>query len=96
MAQNTKTCFSQLVKLTLGFNFPNIKCAAFTHVDPKSAKNTGKIFVLLGSACIKAACKMLMKSTPCFLRYSRFIRAFNNETVNKKILKMLKLKGRSF
>jgi len=49
-----------------GVNFTNIIRAAFPRADPKSAKNNVKLsvfFVLLGSAHIKAACKMLMKLT---------------------------------
>jgi len=45
-----------------GVNFINILRAAFTRVGPKSAKRLS--FALLGSACVKAACKTLMKITP--------------------------------
>ncbi len=48
-------------------NFTGILRAAFMHSDPKSAKYTVKssvFFKLLGSTCVKAACKMLMKSNP--------------------------------
>jgi len=51
-----------------GLNFTNILLEFFTPPDPKSAKNTVKLsvfFVLVGSACIKAAHKMLVKLTPC-------------------------------
>jgi len=50
-----------------GVNFTNILQAAFTQADPKSAKNTVKpsvFFALLGFERVKAACKMLVKSTP--------------------------------
>ena len=49
-----------------GVNFTNILQAAFTHADPKSAKKTVKLssfFALLGSACVKAAHRMLVKLT---------------------------------
>ncbi len=48
-------------------NFTNILRAALTHVDPKSAKKTYDLtvlFVLLGSECVKAVRKMLMKLIP--------------------------------
>jgi len=50
-----------------GADLTNNLHAAFMHADPKSAKNTVKpsvFFALLGSARIKAARKMLLKSTP--------------------------------
>jgi len=53
--------------LKSGVNFINILRSAFTGVDPKSAKKTVKLaifFALLGSAFVKAACRMLMKLTP--------------------------------
>jgi len=34
---------------------------AFTRADPKSTKNTVKPAVFLGSVCVKAASKMLVK-----------------------------------
>jgi len=40
----------------------------FTRADPKSTKRQSShqcLCALLGSALIKAACKMLVKSTPC-------------------------------
>ena len=40
--------------------------AAFTRADPKSEKKTAQVssfFALLGSAHVKAACRMLVKST---------------------------------
>jgi hypothetical protein len=52
---------------TTGIDFTNILHPAFTHVDPKSIKMTDELtvfFALLGSACIKAACEMLMKLRP--------------------------------
>jgi hypothetical protein len=57
-----------LMKLTTGGNFTNILQAAFRHANPDSTKKTVKLsvfFVLLGSALAKAACRMLMKLTPC-------------------------------
>ena len=48
-------------------NFTNILRAAFTRVDPKSAKkmlNLTVFFALLGSVRVKAACRMLVKLTP--------------------------------
>jgi len=50
-----------------GVNFINILHAAFTCADPKSIKFLSSfpyLFALLRRACIKAAHKMLMKSTP--------------------------------
>ena len=41
--------------------------AAFTPADPESAKKIVKLssfFALLGSVCVKAACRMLVKLTP--------------------------------
>ena len=52
---------------TPGVNFTNILQAAFTCADPKSAKKTVKLssfIVLLGSAHVKDAHKMLVKLTP--------------------------------
>jgi len=53
-----------------GVNFINILGAAFTRTDLKSAKKNDSLtvfFVPLKFACIKAACKLLMKLTPaCF------------------------------
>ena len=43
-------------------------CAAFTRTDPESAKScltSMSFFALLGSVPVKAACKMLVKLTPC-------------------------------
>ena len=48
-------------------NFINILRVAFTRANPKSAKKTVKsssFFALLGSACVKAACRTLMKCSP--------------------------------
>ncbi len=50
-----------------GFNFINNLQAAFMRADPESAKKTDNLtvfFMLLGSACIKAARKMFVKLTP--------------------------------
>jgi len=49
-------------------NFVNVLQAAFAHKDPKSTIKTDNLtvfFVLSGSARLKAARRMLMKSTPC-------------------------------
>jgi len=51
-----------------GLNFINILCTAFTRIDPESVRiqsNPQYLFTLLGSMCVKAACRILMKSTPC-------------------------------
>jgi len=48
-------------------NFNNILLKAFTLADPKIAKKTFNLtvfFALLGSGCVKAAHKMLVKLTP--------------------------------
>jgi len=53
-----------------GVNFTNILRTSFTHTDLKSTKNTVRpsvFFVLLGFAFVKAAHKMLVKSTPGFV-----------------------------
>jgi len=45
----------------------NILCAAFMLPVPKSTKETDNLtvfFALLGSVCVKASWKMLVKSTP--------------------------------
>ena len=50
-----------------GVNFTNVIRAAFTRADPKSAKKLLKLtvfFVLLGSARVKAAGRMLVKLNP--------------------------------
>jgi len=56
------------MKLRTGFIFIfNVLCAAFTGEDPESIKNHlhhQYIFMLLGSAPVKAACRALMKLTP--------------------------------
>jgi len=48
--------------LTPGVIFINVLQAAFTHADPKSAKDS--LFALFGPTRVKAARKMLMKLTP--------------------------------
>jgi len=58
---------SLFICIHFAVDFTNITRAAFTHADHKSAKNTVKpsvVFALLGSTCIKAAHRMLMKLTP--------------------------------
>ena len=52
-----------------GVNFTNILQAAFMPADLKSAKKTVKLssfIALLGSACVKAARRMLVKLTQSF------------------------------
>ena len=51
----------------VGVNFINILRAAFMHADPESAKKLLDLTVflgLMGSASVKAACRMLMKLNP--------------------------------
>ncbi len=53
----------------LGFISPTCLCTAFTSTDPQSAKRQSSHqchFALLGSAHVKSARKMLVKSTPDF------------------------------
>ncbi len=53
-----------LLKLRPGVIFTNILCKAFMYGDSKSAKKTDSltvVFVLLGSAHVKALRKMLVK-----------------------------------
>jgi hypothetical protein len=55
------------MKYTLAVNFINNLYAAFTNADPESVTfqlSHKYLFILLGSACVKAAQKMLMKLTP--------------------------------
>ena len=49
-----------------GVNFTNILPAAFTNADPKSAKDSQlkQLFGLLGSVCVKAACKHVNEIDP--------------------------------
>jgi hypothetical protein len=56
-----------LMKLTPGVNFINILQAAFMRAGPESAKKTDNLNVFFahsGSTHVKAACRMLMKSSP--------------------------------
>jgi len=51
----------------LKLNFINVLRTAFTLADPKSVKRywgLDWVLTLLGSACVKAVCRMLMKLTP--------------------------------
>jgi len=60
----SKAAHKMLVKLTEGANFINVLRVAFTCAYPKSEKDTDDltaIFALLGSGCVKAARKMLVK-----------------------------------
>jgi len=66
-SKNWKKYKQSLVGLTPRVHFINILRAAFTHIDPESAKksvNWTVIFAPLGSAHVKAARRMLMKLTP--------------------------------
>jgi len=48
-------------------NFTNVLCAAFTLVDPESVKKIDKLtvfFTLLGSECVIAVRRTLMKLSP--------------------------------
>ncbi len=59
-----------LMKFTPGVNFTNSLCSTFMGTDPKSVKKTDSLtifFALLGSACVKALRKMLVKSTKVFI-----------------------------
>jgi len=52
----------------MGSISPKYLQADFTSADPKSAKRHSShqwLFMLLGSMSVKAACKMLIKLTPC-------------------------------
>jgi len=63
-------------------NFNNILRAAFTCADPKSIRNTVKLsvfFALLGSACAKAASRMLMKLNPMCQCYKTFKSHFGHK-----------------
>ncbi len=53
-----------------GVNFINVLQAAFARADPESVQiqlNRQYIFTLLGSARVKAVCRMLMKLTPGYI-----------------------------
>jgi len=55
------------VILTPGVDFTKVLQAPFRHVDPKHAKKQSShlcLFVLLGSKCIKAACKHVGEIDP--------------------------------
>jgi len=50
-----------------GVNIINVLLAAFAYEDPKSIEKTDNLtvfFALLGSVCVNAARRMLMKLTP--------------------------------
>jgi len=56
-----------MVEVTPGVDFINVLRAALARADPKSTKNTVKssgFFALLGSSCVKAAHRTLLKFTP--------------------------------
>jgi len=64
------------MKLTPGVDLINILLKAFACADPKNSKRYWQldwILTLLGSLCIKAARKMLMKLTPCNRIFSRIV-----------------------
>ncbi len=49
-----------------GVNFINVLRTAFTHVAPQIVRTQSihkYLFTLLGSTCVKAVCRMLMKLT---------------------------------
>jgi len=50
--------------LLLVVNFINVLQAAFMHTDPKKYSQAVSLFALLRSGIVKAASKMLSKSTP--------------------------------
>jgi len=57
-------------------NFTNILRAAFMHTDPKSAKRQSSheyFSVLIGSAWVKAARKVLVKLTPDIKIFKRLL-----------------------
>ncbi len=79
------------MKSTLGVNFINVICAAFTCADPESIKffdNLTIILMHLGSAHVKAAHKMLMKLTPEFVKMKFYVKVILilKVLVNSKIL----------
>jgi len=62
-----KAAGKMLVKSTPGVNFTNILRAAYMLIDLKSMKiqlSHQYLFTLFGSVCVKAARKMLVKSSP--------------------------------
>jgi len=66
-----------------GVDFTNILHKASALTDPKSAKNTVKLsvfFVLLGSVCLKAAHKTLIKLTPGINFISIILMRFSYES----------------
>jgi len=63
--------------MAYGVNFINILLAAFTGADPKSAYKYSQainLFALLGSARVKALCKMMVNSTPEVAAYFTYIK----------------------
>ncbi len=76
---SVKVVHKTLMKLTPGVNFTNVLCTASTCADPINEKKYSKVvrsqkrrktnglaafFALLGSACVKTACKMFVKLAP--------------------------------
>ena len=66
-------------------NFTNILRAAFTPEDPKSAKNSQvkQVFALLGSVCVKAARKIMVKLTP----YCKYLKSYYIYFYSTNVLK---------
>jgi len=70
-AQSTsvrKSICKMLMKLTLGLNFINVLCTAFTLIGSKSVKRYWQldwVLTLWGATGVKAVHRMLMKSSPC-------------------------------
>jgi len=65
-----------LIKQRPRVNFINILCSAFTSADPKSSKGYWQhnwIFMLLGSAGVRAAHKLVGEIDPCTLKLIGFL-----------------------
>ncbi len=76
-----------------GVDFTNILCAGFTSEDLKSSNNLYVYFALLGSVCVKAAQKMLVKSTPdqqfkqcCHIRFTSISSTFCKQLLYKIVI----------
>ena len=68
-------------------NFTNILQAAFTRIPQKCKKavKLSSFIALLGSARLKAACRMLVKLTPCQQNIRWMMNAFFQEAILQKI-----------
>jgi len=78
--------FRTVHDLRLGVDFTIILCKAFTPADTESTKKTDNwpVFcALLGSACVKAAHRMLMKLTPGGRFIHHFKQSFNTPRSQK-------------